>query len=86
MARNALGLELDSAARLSKRPGSVWNCLCGHALKRSPGIIRKSRVLYPGPGFLSSATWPLLPKKHYNESINHNQSQCPIYCHTIKHQ
>ena len=22
--------------------------------------------LYPGPGFLSSATWPSLPKKHYN--------------------
>ena len=37
-----------------------------HALKRSPGINRKSRVLYPGPGFLSSATWPSLPKKHYN--------------------
>ena len=36
------------------------------ALKRSPGIIRKSRVSYPGPGFLSSATWPSLPKKHYN--------------------
>ena len=24
------------------------------------GSIVKSRVLYPGPGFLSSATWPLL--------------------------
>ena len=35
-------------------------------LKRSPGIIRKSRVSYPGPGFPSSATWPSLPKKHYN--------------------
>ena len=46
--------------------GSVWNCLWGNALKRSPGIIRKSRVSYPGPGFLSSATWPSLPKKHYN--------------------
>ena len=44
----------------------MWNCLWGNALKRSPGIIRKSRVSYPGPGFLSSATWPLLPKKHYN--------------------
>ena len=66
MARNALGLEFGSAARLSKRPGSVWNCLWGHALKRSPGINRKSRVSYPVPGFLSSATWPLLPKKHYN--------------------
>ena len=63
---HALGLEFGSAARLSIRPGSVWNCLWGHALKRSPGIIRKSRVLYPGPAFLSSATWPSLPKKHYN--------------------
>ena len=63
---HALGLEFDSAAQLSKRPGSVWNCLWGNALKRSPGIIRKSRVSYPGPGFLSSATWPSLPKKHYN--------------------
>ena len=63
---HALGLEFGSAAQLSKRPGSVWNCLWGNALKRSPGIIRKSRVLYPGPGFLSSATWPSLPKKHYN--------------------
>ena len=66
MARNALGLEFGSAARLSKRPGSVWNCLWGHALERSPGIIRKSRVSYPGSGFLSSATWPSLRKKHYN--------------------
>ena len=32
--------------------GTVW----GHALKRSPGINRNSMVLYPGPGFLSSAT------------------------------
>ena len=63
---HALGKEFGSAAQLSKRPGSVWNCLWGNALKRSPGIIRKSRVSYPGPGFLSSATWPSLPKKHYN--------------------
>ena len=63
---HALGLEFSSAAQLSKRPGSVWNCLWGNALKRSPGIIRKSRVSYPGPGFLSSATWPSLPKKHLN--------------------
>ena len=67
---HALGLEFGSAAQLSKRPGSVWNCLWGNALKRSPGIIRKSRVSYPGPGFLSSATWPSLPKKHYN-GLNH---------------
>ena len=69
---HALGSEFGSAAQLSKRPGSVWNCLWGNALKRSPGIIRKSRVLYPVPGFLSSATWPLLPKKHYN-GLNLNQ-------------
>ena len=63
---HALGLEFGSAAQLFNRPGSVWNCLWGNALKRSPGIIRKSRVSYPAPGFLSSATWPSLPKKHYN--------------------
>ena len=63
---HALGLEFGSAVQLSKRPGSVWNCLWGNALKRSPGIIRKTRVSYPGPGFLSSATWPSLPKKHCN--------------------
>ena len=66
MARNALGWEFGSAAQLSKRPGSVWNCLWGNALKRSSGVIRKSRVSYPVPGFLSNATWPSLPKKHYN--------------------
>ena len=63
---HALGLEFGSAAQLFKRLGSVWNCLWGNALKRSPGIIRKSRVSHPSPGFLSSATWPSLPKKHYN--------------------
>ena len=75
MARNALGLEFGSAARSSIRPGSVWNCLWGHALKRSPGINRKSRVLYPGSGFLSSATWLSLPKKHYNGLINQSINQ-----------
>ena len=71
---HALGLEFGSAAQLSTRPGSVLNCLWGSALKRSPGIIRKSRVSYPGPGFLSSATWPSLPKKHYN-GLNLNQTK-----------
>ena len=66
MARNARGYDFDSAARLSKRPGSVWNCLLWHTLKRSPGVNRKSRVSYPGPGYLSSATRPSLPHKHYN--------------------
>ena len=60
---------VGSSTRLSKRPGSVWNCLWGNALKRSPGIIRKSRVSYPGPEFLSRATWPSLPKNHYNGLI-----------------
>ena len=48
------------------------NCLKGwavwrHALKRSPRINRMSRALYPG--FLSSATWPSMTKKHYNVLI-----------------
>ena len=50
--------------------GNVWNCLWGHALKRTTVIIRKNRVLYPGSEFLSSGIWPLLPKKHYNGLIN----------------
>ena len=58
-------------------PVSVWNCLWGHALKISPGINRKSRVSYPGPGFLSSATWPSLPKKHYNGLITKSPSVRP---------
>ena len=70
---HALGLEFGSAAQLSKRPGSVWNCLWGNALKRSPGIIRKSRVSYPGPGFLSSATWHMLPKKVSSLSDSDNK-------------
>ena len=79
---HALGLEFGSAARLSKRPGSVWNCLWGNALKRSPGTIRKSRVSYPGPGFLSSATWPSLPKKHYN-GLNQKKTQIHnMYIHS----
>ena len=83
---HALGLEFGSAAQLSKRPGSVWNCLLGNALKRSPGIIRKSRVSYPGPGFLSSATWPSLPKKHYNGSnqTKPNQSINLIFILTLR--
>ena len=52
------GKSLTSAARLSKRPGSVWNCLWVYALKTSPGINRMSRVLYPGTGFLFGATCP----------------------------
>ena len=60
------GQDCDRAARLSEMSGGVWNCLWGHALKISPGINGRSRVLYPGPGFLSSTTWPSMPEKHYN--------------------
>ena len=58
--------EFDSASWLSKRPGSVWKYLWGHALKRFLGINRKSRVLYPGPWLLWSAIWSSIPIKHYN--------------------
>ena len=44
----------------------VCGTVYGEMHLKSPGIIRKSRVSYPGPGFLSSATWPSLPKKHFN--------------------
>ena len=37
-------------------------------LKRS-GINCRSRVLYTGSGFLSSVTWPLMQKKHFNGFI-----------------
>ena len=82
MAHNALGYEFGSAARLSKKPGSVWNCLWRHELKKISGINRKSRVSYPGPG--SSAIWPLLPKKHYNGlKINADNCFCfPLFRHS----
>ena len=40
--------------------------VCGTAYEHLKD--RKSRVLYPGPGFLSCA---LMPKKHFNGLINH---------------
>ena len=65
---------------VKRPPGSVWNCLWGHTLKRSHGINRKSMVLYPGLRFLSSATWPSLPKKHYNGLINQTMKAiAPIF-------
>ena len=73
----ALGYEFDSATGLSIRPGSVWKCLWRHTLKRSHGINRMSRVLYPGPGFLSIARWPSVPKKHSNGLINQSSIR---YC------
>ena len=41
----------------------VCGTVCGDMNLIFPEIHRKSRVLYPGSGFLSSATWPSLPKK-----------------------
>ena len=67
----------------------MCNCLWGHALNRSPEINRKSRVSYPGPGFLSSATWPSLPKKHYNglnKQIKHiNINPCTLARTNLKY-
>ena len=60
---------------------SVWNCVWGHALKRFPGINHESRVSYPGPRFLSGATWPSLPKKHFNGL---NQTKPQINSHGVK--
>ena len=40
---------------------------------QSPGINHKSRVSWFG--FLSSATWPSMPKKHYNGLINQSINQ-----------
>ena len=64
-------LLIDSAADCFEGPGSMWNSLWRHALKRSPGINRKSMVLYPGLRFrfLCSATRPLMLKKLYNGLI-----------------
>ena len=57
-------------SRTVLRPGSVWNCLWGHPLQRSPWINWKSRILYPYTGFLSSAAWPSMLKKVSNGLIN----------------
>ena len=41
-------------------------------LKRSPEINRKSRVSYPGPRLLSSATWSSLPLNHTINGVRAN--------------
>ena len=55
MARNALGLEFGSAARLSKWSGSVWNCLWGvygdMHLKDLLGSIVRVGYCIPVPDF-----------------------------------
>ena len=42
----------------------VCGTVCGDMNLIFPEIHRKSRVLYPGSGFLSNSTWPSLPKKN----------------------
>ena len=72
MARNALGLEFGSAARLSKRLGirHVWNCLWGHALKDLLGSIVRVGYYIPLPDFyLVLHGLASLPKKRYDGLI-----------------
>ena len=64
---HALGLGFGSVAQLSKRPvvcGTVYGEM--HLKDLLGSFVRVGRLSYPGPGFLSSATWPSLPKKHSN--------------------
>ena len=63
---HALGLEFGSAAQLSKRPGSMWNCLWGNALKRSPGITRRVGYRIPVLDFCLVLHGLRCRKKHYN--------------------
>ena len=43
-------------------------------------------VLYPGLGFLSSATWHLLPNKHYDGLINQSLAHLdPGFCQVDSH-
>ena len=55
----ALGWEFDSV--------KLFMGTCPFKISR---IICKRKVSYPSQGFLSSATWPVMPKKHYNGLIN----------------
>ena len=73
-----VGLALVVSVSTSHMVGREFASRPGHALKRSPGINCKSRELYHGPGLLSSATWPLLPIKHYNRLIVINQTNWSI--------
>ena len=75
-----LGTQVLGLQELTVQPDClkgrvVYRTLWRHAFKRSPGINRKSRVSYPSLGFLFSATWPLMLKKHYNGLINQSISR-----------
>ena len=67
MARNALGLEFGSTSQLSQG-WVVSETVYEICLKDLLGSITG---MYPSPEFLSSATWPLLLKKHYNGFVNY---------------
>ena len=56
--------------------------VCG-SMHRSLGINRKCRVLFPGPGFLSSSTWPLMPKNNSNGLINQSNEQILKYTKSV---
>ena len=45
------------------------------------GDTIKRRLLYAGPGFPSSAAWPLMPKKHNNGLINQLQTSNIMLVH-----
>ena len=62
----ALGKDFGSATPNGVKGGVVCGTVYGDMHYKYLGSIVKSRVLYPGHRFLSSATWPSLPKKHYN--------------------
>ena len=48
---HALGLEFGSAAQLSKRVGSVWNCLWGNTPKDLLGSFVRVGYRIPVPDF-----------------------------------
>ena len=72
-------LALKSLAVQSAVTGEGSVCLWGLALYISPVINSKSRVLYNSPGFLSSATWCLMPKKAL-EWNNHKRCRILAFC------
>ena len=71
MAWNTLGLDIGSAAWLSKRPG-----MCGTIYGFNPGINHKSKVLCPGPGFLFCASM-------HSYTLGHHEMDISRFCQTF---
>ena len=72
-------MTFHSAATLCNvmtKAHDITNQTVGLVISVSLGINCRSRLLYLVPEFLSSATWPLLPKKHFHGLIKHNNSSC----------